>query len=159
MRIDGSEVVVGAADSALLLDFLRDGGAHSVKRSCEVQICGACSVLVDGLPVSSCCYLLRSCDDKDVTTVEGLRSTPTYQAIEDAFVAHAAVQCGFCTPGFVVTLWFLIEGSFVTPATSEEELRELLHGNVCRCTGYEPILTAARAAIERVAETRGEDQP
>jgi carbon-monoxide dehydrogenase small subunit len=157
---NGQPVTADVACHTLLIDFLRDEvGVRSVRRSCDVQMCGSCSVLVDGLPVSSCCYLAVDADRKSILTAEGLRglgeADPVYTALEDAFVEHAAVQCGYCTPGFVVTLWFLIEGGHLTSDTTEEELRALLKGNLCRCTGYEPILAAATAAVARVAAVRG----
>ena len=154
--VNGQSVDVELECNTLLIDFLRDDlGALSVKRSCEVQMCGSCTVLVEGLPTSSCCYLAVDTNMKSVQTVEGLRALgqpdPTYQALEDAFFDHAAVQCGFCTPGFMVTLWSLIQERQLTSETTEEELRFLLKGNLCRCTGYEPILRAARAAVAAVA--------
>jgi carbon-monoxide dehydrogenase small subunit len=159
MVANGQPVATDVGCHTLLVDFLREEvGVRSVRRSCDVQMCGSCSVLVDGLPVSSCCYLAVDADKRSVLTAEGLRglgdTDPVYAALEDAFVEHAAVQCGYCTPGFLVTLWFLIEGGHLTPDTTEEELRTLLRGNLCRCTGYEPILAAATAAVATVGESR-----
>lgn len=157
---NGRPVTADVACHTLLIDFLRDQvGVRSVRRSCDVQMCGSCTVLVDGVPVSSCCYLAVDTDRKAILTTEGLRSLgeadPIYTALEDAFVGHAAVQCGYCTPGFLVTLWFLIEGGHFTSNTTEEQLRVLLKGNLCRCTGYEPILAAATAAVATVEVSRG----
>jgi carbon-monoxide dehydrogenase small subunit len=158
---NGRPVSADVACHTLLIDFLREEvGVRSVRRSCDVQLCGSCSVLVDGLPVSSCCYLAVDVDKKSVLTAEGLRglgeADPIYMALENAFVEHAAVQCGYCTPGFLVTLWFLIEGGHLTSGTTHEEMRTLLKGNLCRCTGYEPILAAATAAVAAVAGARGD---
>ncbi|WP_209305216.1 2Fe-2S iron-sulfur cluster-binding protein [Blastococcus sp. CT_GayMR20] len=158
---NGQPVTADIACHTLLIDFLREEvGVRSARRSCDVQLCGSCSVLVDGLPVSSCCYLAVDVDKKSVLTAEGLRgledADPIYTALENAFVEHAAVQCGYCTPGFMVTLWFLIEGGHLTPGTTHEELRTLLKGNLCRCTGYEPILAAASAAVGALAGARGD---
>jgi len=146
LRVNGREVVREIPPNELLLDFLRDGlSLTAAKRSCEVQVCGACTVLVDGLPVSSCCYLAADAAGKDVTTVEGLSGRPEFERIEQAFLAHAAVQCGFCTAGLLVTVSALLASGDLT---SEEEIRRSLAGNLCRCTGY-------RSIVEAVAELAG----
>ena len=109
--VNGEEFCSAIPSNMLLLDFLHDHlGFHSVKRSCDVQMCGACTVLVNEVPVSSCCYLAASVHNSAVVTVEGLVASgdSTYAALEESFVANAAVQCGYCTPGFITTLWALI---------------------------------------------------
>jgi carbon-monoxide dehydrogenase small subunit len=124
----------------LLLDVLRDSlGLTGAKRSCDVQVCGACTVLVDGLPVSSCCYLAADAHGKTVTTIEGLAERPEFARLEEAFTRHAALQCGFCTPGMLLTVSALLEqGDLV----DEEAIKHELAGNLCRCTGYRGILEA-----------------
>ncbi|MBO0821252.1 MAG: (2Fe-2S)-binding protein, partial [Nocardiopsaceae bacterium] len=151
--VNGREVRAEIPPGTLLLDFLRDHlGLTGAKRSCDLQVCGACTVLVDQAPVSACCHLAADIDGRSVTTVEGLAGTseadrdPVFAALEDRFVRNAAVQCGFCTPGFMVTLHHLIAEGQLTPDLSEPELRHLLRGNICRCTGYQPILRSAREA-------------
>ena len=124
----------------LLLDVLRERlGLTGAKRSCDVQVCGTCTVLVDGRPVSSCTYLAAEADGLDVTTIEGLRDTPEHDRIADAFAEHSAVQCGFSTPAMVLTVHALREAGDLA---DEETARRELSGNLCRCTGYRAILDA-----------------
>jgi aerobic carbon-monoxide dehydrogenase small subunit len=125
----------------LLLDFIRDAlGLTGAKRSCDVQVCGACTVLVDGLPVSSCCYLAVDANGREVTTIEGLAEQPEFERLEDVFTRHAALQCGFCTPGMLLTISSLLEHGEL--GECEEEIKHRLAGNLCRCTGYRGILEA-----------------
>ena len=133
------ELVVPAQE--LLLDTLRERLALTgAKRSCDVQVCGTCTVLVDGEPVSSCTFLTCDADGREVLTIEGFAEQPEFAEFERAFVDRAALQCGFCTPGFVLTLKALRDAG---------ELRDRadaiagLDGNVCRCTGYKAIVEAA----------------
>jgi len=138
--VNGREVVRDLEPQELLLDLLRDSlGLTGAKRSCDVQVCGACTVLVEGLPVSSCCYLAADAAGKDVTTIEGLAERPEFARLEEAFTRHAALQCGFCTPGMLLTVHALLEhGDLV----DEESIKHGLAGNICRCTGYRGILEA-----------------
>jgi carbon-monoxide dehydrogenase small subunit len=127
-----------------LADFLReDLGLYGTKVSCEVQVCGACTVLVDGQPVSSCTYLAVDVDGRSVTTVEGLGEQDDLSAVQQAFVDQSAVQCGFCTPGFVLATTALLAEN---RQPTEEQIREYLDGNICRCTGYAQILRAVQQA-------------
>jgi carbon-monoxide dehydrogenase small subunit len=138
--VTGGVVVRAVAPQELLLDFLRDSlGLTGAKRSCDVQVCGACTVLVDGLPVSACCYLAADAHGKNVTTIEGLTERPEFARLEDAFTRHAALQCGFCTPGMLLTVHALLEQGELG---GEEEIKHALAGNLCRCTGYRGILEA-----------------
>jgi aerobic carbon-monoxide dehydrogenase small subunit len=138
--VNGREVVRDLEPQELLLDVLRDSlGLTGAKRSCDVQVCGACTVLVDGLPVSSCCYLAADAHGKTVTTIEGLAERPEFTRLEEVFTRHAALQCGFCTPGMLLTVSALLEqGDLV----DEEAIKHELAGNLCRCTGYRGILEA-----------------
>lgn len=143
--VNGRDISVEIADNELLLDVLRDTlGLTGTKRSCEVEVCGACTVLVDGKPVSSCMLLASEIDGADVQTIEGLRSSEFYAVAEEVFSRHAAVQCGFCTPALVLTLKALAD----EPAGTEHDLREELSGNLCRCTGYHSILTASAELLQ-----------
>jgi len=140
LRVNGREVVREVAPQELLLDFLRDGLALTgAKRSCDVQVCGACTALVDGLPVSSCCFLAADAAGKEVTTIEGLAESPEFERLDEVFTRHAALQCGFCTPGMLLTVSALLESGELD---SEEEIKRSLSGNLCRCTGYRGILEA-----------------
>ena len=146
LSVNGLEVVRDLAPQELLLDFLRDSLALTgTKRSCDVQVCGACTVLVDGLPVSSCCFLAADAAGAEVTTIEGLAERPEFERLEEVFTRHAALQCGFCTPGMLLTVSALLESGDLD---SEEEIKRSLAGNLCRCTGY-------RGILEAVAELAG----
>src|SRR5512145_3029265 len=139
--VNGNAVALDVPAHALLLDVLRDRlGLTGAKRSCDVQVCGACTVLVDGAPVSSCCTLAAEAAGRDVLTIEGLAAREEFAAIEDAFTRHAAVQCGFCTPGFALTVASLRDAGDL-PA-DDEGIGRALEGNLCRCTGYRGILEA-----------------
>lgn len=147
--VNGTRVERAVPPNLLLIDFLRDDlGLTGVKQSCEVEVCGACTVLVDGLPVSSCCFLAADISERSVVTIEGLVGTKFHKRISDSFMEHAAVQCGFCTPGMILTVKALADGG-VSP--SKPTLRHLLSGNLCRCTGYESILEAVSAALDAEA--------
>ena len=146
LSVNGRELVRELAPNELLLDFLRDGlSLTGAKRSCDVQVCGTCTVLVDGLPVSSCCYLAADAAGSEVTTIEGLAEQPEFERLAAAFTRHAALQCGFCTPGMLLTVNALLEDGELT---SREEIKRSLAGNLCRCTGY-------RGIVDAVAELAG----
>ncbi len=138
--VNGREVVRDVAPQELLLDFLRESlGLTGAKRSCDVQVCGACTVLVDGLPVSSCCFLAADADGAEVTTIEGLAERPEFARLEEVFSRHAALQCGFCTPAMLLTVSSLLEQGELA---DEKAITHNLAGNLCRCTGYRGILEA-----------------
>jgi aerobic carbon-monoxide dehydrogenase small subunit len=140
LSVNGRAVVRDLPPQELLLDLLRDSlGLTGAKRSCDVQVCGACTVLVDGLPVSSCCYLAADTAGKEVTTIEGLAERPGFERLEEVFTRHAALQCGFCTPGMLLTVSALLEQGDLG---DEEQIKHELAGNLCRCTGYRGILDA-----------------
>jgi carbon-monoxide dehydrogenase small subunit len=127
----------------LLIDMLRDRlGLKGTKRSCDVEVCGACTVLVNGLPVSSCTTLAADVDGRAVLTIEGAASNGELHPVQRAFVEHAAMQCGFCTPGMVLATIALLKEH---PKPSDAEIRHFLRGNICRCTGYVKILEAVKS--------------
>ena len=140
LRVNGTDVVREIEPQELLIDVLRDRlGLTGTKRSCDLQVCGTCTVLVDGRPVSSCCFLAADAEARDVLTIEGLAQRPEFARLADAFTRHAALQCGFCTPGMLLTVAALLETGELT---SVEEVKHGLAGNLCRCTGYRGILDA-----------------
>jgi carbon-monoxide dehydrogenase small subunit len=124
----------------LLIDVLRDRlRLKGTKRSCDVQVCGACTVLVDGMPVSSCITLCADVHGRSVTTIEGLGTGRELDPVQRAFIAHGALQCGFCTPGMILAVKSLLVQH---PQPSDETIRHYLRGNLCRCTGYVKIIEA-----------------
>jgi aerobic-type carbon monoxide dehydrogenase small subunit (CoxS/CutS family) len=132
-----------------LADFLRDDlGLHGTHLGCEHGICGACTVLLDGEPVRSCLVLAVQADGAEVTTVEGLADGDTLHPLQQAFHEHHALQCGFCTPGFLLTALYLLREN--PGLDDEQEIREALSGNLCRCTGYKNIVDAVRDAGARI---------
>lgn len=140
----------------LLSDFLRhDLGLTGTHVGCEHGVCGACTVLVDGQAVRSCLVLAVQVDGAEVTTVEGLAGPEgQLHPIQQAFTDEHALQCGFCTPGFLMAIHEMLEDD---PSPSEEEMRDVLGGQLCRCTGYQGILRAVRAAAVEVASSRSAD--
>ncbi len=138
--VNGRATQVEVAPHALLLDVLRDRlGLKGAKRSCDIQVCGACTVLVDGWPVSACTYLAREVDGRDVRTVEGLADGESLHPLQEAFVERGAVQCGFCTSGMLLSAVALLAEQ---AAPSREGIVHYLRGNLCRCTGYRKIIDA-----------------
>jgi aerobic carbon-monoxide dehydrogenase small subunit len=142
LTVNGHEVRERVEPQDLLLDFLRERlRLTGAKRSCDVQVCGSCTVLVDGGPVSACTYLAMEANGREVLTVEGFAQTAEFADYEAAFTRHAALQCGYCTPGLLLTLKSLRDAGELQ---TEEDIRHGLDGNLCRCTGYRSILEAAR---------------
>src|SRR5262244_1360665 len=141
--LNGREVELDVRAEELLLDVLRDRlQLRGAKRSCDMQVCGACTVLLDGSPVSACTLLALEVEGRDVLTVEGLGSDDRLHPLQQAFIDHAAVQCGFCTAGMLLTASALLAEH---PTPSRERLLHGLRGSLCRCTGYRKILNAILA--------------
>lgn len=129
---------------ALLLDVLRDRlDLKGSKRSCDTEVCGACTVLVDGIAVSACTYLAVEADGRSILTVEGLAEGERLHPLQRAFIEHGAVQCGFCTPGMLLTAKALLDEN---PLPTPDEITHYLRGSLCRCTGYRKIVEAILAA-------------
>lgn len=148
VHVNGTEFRRFVPNRMTLAQFLREQlGLTGTKVSCELQVCGVCSVLVDGRPVSSCTYLAVDVHNARVETVEGLADGDVLHPLQSAFVEEFALQCGFCTPGFLVMSLALLREN---PDPSTEEIREFLDGNICRCTGYEPIVEAVHEAARRM---------
>ena len=144
LRINDVEHEADCWEGESLLFALREKlGFPGAKNACEQGECGSCSVLLDGTLVCACLVLAAQADGHDVTTVEGLAEGDRLHAVQQAFVDAGAVQCGFCTPGLVVATVDLLDRN---PTPSEDEIREALSGNLCRCTGYQKIFDAVRLA-------------
>jgi carbon-monoxide dehydrogenase small subunit len=152
-RVNGREHVVEIEPRETLAEVLRDRLLLTgTKVSCDVQVCGACTVLVDGLPVSACTYLAYEARDRDILTIEGLApSEDRLHPLQSAFIAENGFQCGFCTPGMILAAKSLLDAH---PDADEQEIVEYMDGNICRCTGYRPIVAAIKRAQ---AELRTED--
>ena len=144
LTVNGEPREVEVWEGESLLFALREGlGLPGSKNACEQGECGSCSVLLDGVLVCSCLVLAAQADGHDVVTVEGLGADGNLHRVQEAFAETGAVQCGFCTPGFVVAAADLLEHN---AAPSDDEIREALSGNLCRCTGYAKIFDAVRLA-------------
>lgn len=151
LRINNRSYELALEPSRLLLDALRiDLQLTGSKRGCEDSSCGACTVLVDGVPMLSCTLLAASCEGEEITTVEGISEHGALAAIQKAYGDWGGAQCGFCTPGFMMTVKHLLA---TNPNPTDAEIRDALSSNLCRCTGYSQMYEAIKAAVE--AEQRG----
>ena len=145
-ELNGAPVEASVEPQTPLIDMLRERFALTgTKRSCDVQVCGACTVLLDGKPVSSCTVPAFEARGRAVLTVEGLASDEAATPLMEAFVNNAAFQCGFCTPGMLLTAKSLLDAD---PSPSEDAIKDYMRGNVCRCTGYKKIVEAVHEAAE-----------
>jgi aerobic-type carbon monoxide dehydrogenase small subunit (CoxS/CutS family) len=151
LKVNGRGHELAIEPSALLLDVLRQElGLTGSKRGCDESSCGACTVLVDGVAMMSCTLLAASCEGREITTVEGVSEHGSLAAIQKAYGDWGGAQCGFCTPGFIMTVKSLLAEN---PDPSEDEVRMALSSNLCRCAGYSQMYEAIRSAI--VAERQG----
>jgi len=150
LTVNGRAVECEADAETRLLDLLRDSlGLTGTKEGCGEGECGACTVLLDGRPVNSCLIPAPAADGKSVLTIEGIGEGGKLHPIQAAFVETGGVQCGFCTPGFIMSAYALLRDN---PSPTDEEIRSAIEGNLCRCTGYERIVDAIRLAAERLKE-------
>ena len=147
VTVNGKEYVRDVEPRVLLVHFLRDDleltGTHW---GCDTSNCGVCVVLMDGVPVKSCTVLAVMADGHEISTVEGLARGPELDPVQEGFIACHGLQCGFCTPGMMMTARWLLDSC---PDPSEEDIREALSGQLCRCTGYENIVRAIRWAADK----------
>jgi aerobic-type carbon monoxide dehydrogenase small subunit (CoxS/CutS family) len=143
--VNGIERTLEVPANRTLADLLReDLGLTGVKVSCELQICGACTVLLDDRSVSACTVLAIEADGASIRTVESLANGDELSPLQRAFIENGALQCGYCTPGFLMAATELLEH---VASPTEAEIRHWLHGNICRCTGYRPIVAAVRQVV------------
>lgn len=147
-QLNGKDIEVEAPDNRALLDLLRDDlGVKSVKKGCENGECGACTVLLDGAPVTSCLVLAPQVEGRTVTTIDGLEDDPFMVKLRQAFLEDGAIQCGFCTPGMLISSYALLKGN---PKPTADEVKKAIEGNLCRCTGYVAIIKAILHASEMI---------
>jgi carbon-monoxide dehydrogenase small subunit len=146
LNLNGRDFAIGVEPRRTLADAIRDEcGLTGTHQGCEHGVCGTCTVLLDGEPVRSCLMFAVQAEGKRIRTVEGLADGDTLHPLQESFMKHHALQCGYCTPGFLVLAAGLLEKD---PGIGDQELREALSSNLCRCTGYAAILKAVRAAAE-----------
>jgi aerobic-type carbon monoxide dehydrogenase small subunit (CoxS/CutS family) len=151
LRVNGRRHELAAEPSKLLLEVLReDLRLTGSKRGCDDSSCGACTVQVDGIPMLACTLLAASCQEQEITTIEGVSEHGSLAAIQKAYGDWGGAQCGYCTPGFIMTVKYLLASN---PHPTQAEIRQALSGNLCRCTGYSQMYEAIKSAIE--AEQKG----
>ena len=138
--VNGETITREIDPKMTLVHFLRDElGLTGTKEGCGEGDCGACTVIVDGISVNSCLYLAVLAEGKEILTIEGLEKDGTMHEIQDAFIRHGAIQCGFCSPGMIMSVKHLLDEN---PRPTEEEIRRGMSGNLCRCTGYQQMVDA-----------------
>lgn len=154
LKVNGVEHEALVEPRLMLVDFLRGelglGGTHV---GCEHGVCGSCTILLNGVAVRSCLLLAVQADGAEVMTVEGLSPDGTLHPIQQAFVEERGQQCGFCTPGFIMTVYELLREN---PNPTDDEIKDVLGGNLCRCTGYQSIFQSVRAAIGKMQASPSE---
>jgi carbon-monoxide dehydrogenase small subunit len=156
LRVNGKRHTVEAKPNGTLLDVLRNQlGLTGTKYGCGSGNCGACTVLIDGRPVTSCLTLAVAVEGREITTIEGMAQNATLHPIQEEFIRHGAIQCGYCTPGLIMTASALISES---PIPTREQIRLYIKGNLCRCTGYVKIVDAISSAAERLRRPGGEER-
>jgi len=147
-RLNGVEQSLTVEPRELLLDVIRERlHLKGTKRSCDMQVCGACTVLIDGRPISSCTYLTFEVDGCEVLTIEGLGRGGALHPLQESFITHGGFQCGFCTPGMILSAKALLDR---VADPTDDEIAHFMEGNICRCTGYKLILESIRAAAKKL---------
>ena len=148
LRVNGESYEVEVEPKRLLVDVLRDNlGLTGTKKACDLGNCGSCTILMDGKPVLSCLTLAIEAQGKDILTVEGLAKNGQLHPLQHAFIDYGAIQCGFCTPGMLLSAKALLDEN---PRPTHAEIKEALSGNLCRCTGYVKIIEAVEAAAQEM---------
>lgn len=158
LYVNGQERKAVIHPAASLLTVLRDEfGLTGTKEGCGTGYCGACTVLVDEVPVNACLFFAVDADHREVTTVEGLSDDTAHHPLQQSFIEHGALQCGYCTPGMLLSAAALLADN---PDPQESHVRRALAGNICRCTGYQPIVRAVMDAAARLREAgRDRERP
>ena len=147
--INGQKVSASAEPSASLLEFLRDTlEMKGTKLCCNTGECGACTVIYNGKPINSCVTLAADANGAEITTIEGLANGDNLHAVQQAFIDTGAVQCGYCTPGYIMSVKALLDR---TSKPTEQDIEEAVSGNICRCTGYAKIVDAIQLAANRIS--------
>ncbi|MFH1114851.1 MAG: (2Fe-2S)-binding protein [Pseudomonadota bacterium] len=155
LSINGDSYELAIEPQVSLAECLRDHlGLTGTKEACGTGECGSCTVLAGGKPILSCLTLAADCQGMEITTIEGLASKHVLNPIQEEFLAHGAVQCGFCTPGMVLSTSALLEE---TPNPTDDQIMKALEGNLCRCTGYNKIVAAVHAAADAMSRGSVED--
>jgi aerobic-type carbon monoxide dehydrogenase small subunit (CoxS/CutS family) len=145
LKVNGAERSAAVEPRTTLLDLVREQfGLTGAKLGCDIQVCGACTLLVNGQPVSACSFLAVDADGCDVTTIEGLRAGGAFHPLQEAFMEFGALQCGYCTSGFILTAKALLDEC---PRPLEQQIREYLAGNFCRCGCYQEIVQAVKSVV------------
>lgn len=140
--LNGKKTIIKTASNKRLLDLLReDLNLTGTKEGCSIGECGACTVIMNGKAVNSCLILAPEIDGSEIITIEGLAQNSPLHPLQENFIKHGAVQCGFCTPGMILSSYALLKA---TPNPTEEEIKEAIAGNLCRCTGYKQIIEAVK---------------
>jgi aerobic-type carbon monoxide dehydrogenase small subunit (CoxS/CutS family) len=148
LKVNGTNYRLGIETRRTLLEVLRENlGLTGTKKSCNEGECGACTVLMDGRPVASCLVLAMDAQGKEILTIEGLSEGEKLHPIQEAFLKHGAIQCGFCTPGMVMSAKALLDRN---PEPTKTEIRKAISGNLCRCTGYQHIVDSIMAASKMI---------
>ncbi len=150
LEVNGRSQELTVEPHELLLDVLRDRlNLTGTKRSCDAQVCGACTVLLNGNAISACTFLAVDANGTKISTIEGLASNGKLHPLQEAFIEHGGFQCGFCTSGMIMSAKALLDEN---PSPTREEVKAYLGGNICRCTGYRPIVEAVLAASQKLTE-------
>ncbi len=148
--VNGIRHEIDVEPHEILLDVVRNRlGLTGTKRSCDVQVCGTCTVLLDGRPVSSCTLLAIEARDREILTIEGLAQDGKLHPLQQAFIECGGLQCGFCTPGMILTAKTLLEEN---ASPTEEDIIQFMQGNICRCTGYKKIIESIMAAAKKMRQ-------
>ena len=148
LKINGESYQINVKPNILLLDLLRyDIGLTGTKRGCDTGECGACTVLLEGRPINSCLMLAVEANEKNILTIEGMAKDGKLHPLQEAFIEKGAVQCGFCTPGMLLSAKALLDAN---SNPKEEEIKKAIAGNLCRCTGYTKIIKAIISAAEKI---------